>query len=48
MNNLYFACCDCKIYIDAGYRWAYWELEEARIVARRKPVDVESVLKAES
>lgn len=46
MNNLYFACCDCKIYIDAGYRWAYWELEEAGIVARGKQVDVGSVLAA--
>jgi uncharacterized protein len=23
MNNLYFACTDCKTYTDAGYRWAY-------------------------
>lgn len=48
MNNVYFACCDCKIYIDAGYRWAYWNLEEAGIVGCGKPVDVESVLIAQS
>jgi hypothetical protein len=48
MNCLYFACQDCKIYIDAGYRWAYWELEEAAIVTRGKQVDIEKVLAAES
>src|SRR5215831_11585597 len=48
MNNLYFACRDCKIYIDAGYRWAYWELEAAGVVARGKPVDIQAVLGAES
>jgi hypothetical protein len=46
MNNLYFACCDCKIYIDAGYRWAYWTLEDAGIVSRKKEVSVGSVLAA--
>jgi hypothetical protein len=45
---LFFACCDCKIYIDAGDRWAYWELEDAGVVKRRKPVDVEAVLTAEA
>lgn len=46
MNNLYFACADCKIYIDAGYGWAYWSLEETGIVSRGKPVEVELVLAA--
>lgn len=46
MNNLYFACADCKIYVDAGYRWAYWSLEEVGVVARGKPVRVEAVLAA--
>lgn len=44
MNNLYFACCDCKIYIDAGYRWAYWKLQESGIVSRRSSVNVKAVL----
>lgn len=44
MNNLYFACSDCKIYIDAGYRWAYWKLEHSDVVSRKKAVSVESVL----
>lgn len=48
MNNLYFACGNCKIYIDAGYRWVYWELEEAGVVSRRKEVNVDAVLAAES
>lgn len=46
MVNLYFACTDCKVYADAGYRWASWWLEEPRIVKRGKPVSVESVLSA--
>jgi hypothetical protein len=47
MNNLYFACADCKIFVDAGYRWAYWSLEETGVVARGMPVSVESVLEAQ-
>ena len=47
MNNLYFACTDCKVYVDAGYRWAYWSLEEPAVVRRGRPVSVESVLAAE-
>ena len=47
MNHLFFACTDCKIYIDAGYRWAYWELEHAGVVSRQAPVNVDAVLAAE-
>lgn len=47
MNFLYFACCDCKIYIDPGYRWAYSELEQVNIVSRGQEVIVEAVLSAE-
>lgn len=47
MNNLYFACCDCKIYIDAGYRWAYWQLEQPGVVTRGKYIDVDAVFAAE-
>lgn len=47
MNNLYFACTDCKIFVDAGYRWALWFLEDAGIVERGKPISAESVLSAE-
>jgi len=43
MVNTYFACTNCKVYIDAGYRWASWSLG---IVKRGKPVLVESVLSA--
>lgn len=47
MNNLYFACADCKIYVDAGYRWAHWTLEETGIVKRAAPIRVERVLAAD-
>lgn len=47
MNELYFACCDCKTYIDAGYRWAYWELEHAGVVSRKEAISVDSVLAAD-
>jgi hypothetical protein len=47
MNFLYFACCDCKIYIDAGYRWA-WELLSQDIVAGGELINVEAVLGAKS
>jgi hypothetical protein len=46
MNNLYFACMDCKVYLDAGYLWAYWSLEEPGVVRRGRHVSVESVLSA--
>lgn len=46
MVNLYFACADCKVYVDAGYRWAMWRLEEPGLVVRGKPVIVDSVLSA--
>ncbi len=46
MTNLYFACTDCRVYVDAGYRWASWWLEEPGIVKRGKQVNVELVLSA--
>lgn len=48
MNFLYFACVDCTIYIDAGYRWAYWELEHTGVVSRQAPVKVDAVFAAKS
>lgn len=44
--NIYFACTDCRVYVDAGYRWASWWLEEPRIVKRGNPVSVEAVFSA--
>ena len=44
MNNVYFACEGCRMMVDAGYRWAYWELEHHGVVQRRKAVSVEAVL----
>lgn len=32
--------------MDAGYRWAYWELEHASVVTRGVPVNVDAVLAA--
>lgn len=43
MNDRYFACPKCKVYVDAGYRWCYWELEHPGIVALGEPVDAEAV-----
>jgi hypothetical protein len=47
MNYLFFACTDCKIFVDAGYRWAYWELEHSGIVSRNEPVNVDTVFAAD-
>jgi hypothetical protein len=47
MNTLYFACTDCYVYVDAGYRWAYWTLEEAGLVKRGQPISVAVVLHCE-
>ena len=46
MNNVYFACRTCKIFVDAGYRWCYWALEEPGVVEPGKPVNVGAVLNA--
>jgi hypothetical protein len=46
MNSLFFACTDCKIFVDAGYRWAYWELENAGVVSRGASVNVNAVFAA--
>ena len=47
MIDRYFACRDCKIYIDVGGRWAYWALEDAGIVQKGAPISVKAVLSAE-
>jgi hypothetical protein len=46
MNNSYFACTDCKVYVDAGYKWSVWWLEERGVVGRGKSVSADSVLAA--
>ena len=46
MNFRYFACEACKAYTDAGYRWAYWNLEHPGIVRAGAAVDVPNVLNA--
>ena len=48
MNGRYFACRACGLCIDAGYRWAWSELEEPGIVRRREPVDVAAVERADA
>jgi hypothetical protein len=57
VNTLYFRCEDCKRYIDAGYRWAYWSLVAPGIVAQDDfgeggqslpIVSVDAVLKAQA
>jgi hypothetical protein len=44
MNNRYFICKRHKKYSDAGYRWAYWQLEDKGIVTLGVAVDVSAVL----
>jgi hypothetical protein len=46
MNCVYFACSCCHKYIDAGYRWAYWKLEEPAIVQQPEVVILHRVLSA--
>ena len=43
MTDLYFACPECKAYVDAGYRWCYLELQRPGIVRLGEIVDVERV-----
>jgi hypothetical protein len=45
MNDRSFACSNCRCYTDAGYRWAYWQLEEPGVVQLAQTVDVQQVLK---
>jgi hypothetical protein len=44
MNNVYFGCTKCKTYIDAGYRWGYWQLEKPGFVAHGEIVDIDRLL----
>jgi hypothetical protein len=44
MNCRYFACSHCLVYIDAGYRWAYWLLEDSGHVQLNEKVDVAEIL----
>jgi hypothetical protein len=48
MNNVYFACTECKTYIDAGYRWAYCQLEKSRTVLQGAVVEVDRLLSSDS
>ena len=48
MNNVYFACRECKTYTDAGYRWAYCQLEKPGIALPGAVVDVDRLLSADS
>lgn len=44
VNCVYFACVDHRKYVDAGYRWAYWTLEQAGVVQKDHDVDIERLL----
>ena len=46
MNEPYFACTNCRVYIDAGYRWAYSELERPRHAELGSEIDVDRLLEA--
>jgi hypothetical protein len=47
MIDRYFACTDCKIYIDAGGRWAYWTLEDAGVLMRGVPISPQLIFSAQ-
>lgn len=47
MNSRYLACPTCRLYVDAGYRWAYWLLEHPGVVHLGEGVDVDAVLARE-
>jgi hypothetical protein len=40
MNDRFIGCDRCKVYVDAGYRWAYWQLEEPGVVKLDQPIDL--------
>jgi hypothetical protein len=46
MNNLYFVCSDCKIFVNAGYRWAYCNLIGPGVVTLQTEVNVDRVFSA--
>lgn len=43
MNTPYFACPNCRLYIESGYRGAYWLLEHPGVVLPNEGVDVDAV-----
>jgi hypothetical protein len=47
VNCVYFACVDHREYVDAGYRWAYWTLEDAGVVQQGCDVDATRLLAAD-
>lgn len=44
MNDRLFACHKCRVYIDAGYRWAYWTIEDPGVVHLREVVNIDRLL----
>ena len=48
MNNVYFACRECRTYTDAGYRWAYSRLEKPGTVSQGAVVKVDCLLSVDS
>lgn len=48
MNDVYFACGKCRVMVDAGYRWAYWELEHAGLVRSGAPVSAKDIFSSTS
>lgn len=46
MIDRYFACKTCKIYINAGDRWAYWTLEDAGVAGKGAPISTRAILSA--
>lgn len=47
MNNLYLFCEPCKVFVDAGYRWAYSTLVETEVVVPNDPINIARLLGAD-
>jgi hypothetical protein len=47
MTFLYFACTECKIFIEIGSHWAAWSLDANGVTKRGEQISVEAVLSAE-
>ena len=48
MNDIFLACRECKVFADAGYRWAYFELVKTAVVTEGGTVNVAAVFAASS
>ena len=48
VNSRYFAYRDHLRYVDAGYRWAYWTLEQPGVVSLGQAIELGEVFACEA